>query len=153
VEGINRNEWYPSRFDQTHNLSLTAFYQTQKRWSFSANFAYITGTPATFANGGYYQQGFFIPHNSNETRNNARIPDYHRMDISATLEGKKNEERRWQGRWVFSVYNLYNRRNAFSVYQRQDENRTVIGEPIKTGAFQLSVIGNFIPAVAYNFEF
>jgi len=153
LDGINRNDWYPTRFDQTHNLSLTAFYQTKKRWSFSANFSFISGTPITFANGGYYQQGYFVPHNSNETRNNARIPDYHRMDISATLEGKKNKNRRWQDRWVFSVYNLYNRRNAFSVYQRQDNNRTPIGEPVSTGAYQLSVIGSIIPAVAYNFEF
>ncbi|MFK7932574.1 MAG: carboxypeptidase-like regulatory domain-containing protein [Saprospiraceae bacterium] len=153
VDGINNQEWYPSRFDQTHNLSLTAFYQTSKRWSFSANFAYITGTPVTFANAGYYQQGYFVPHNSEQTRNNSRIPNYHRMDISATLEGKKNEERRWQGRWVFSVYNVYNRRNAFSVFQRQENNRTQVSMPVSTAAYQLSVIGSLIPAVAYNFEF
>ncbi len=153
VEGINNEEWYPSRFDQTHNLSLTGFYQASKRWSLSANFAYITGTPVTFANGGYYQQGYYIPHNSDLTRNSSRIPDYHRMDFSATLEGKKNETRRRQGRWVFSVYNLYNRRNAFSVYQRQDNNRTAVGAPVSTAAYQLSVVGSFLPAVAYNFEF
>jgi hypothetical protein len=153
VDGINKNGWYPSRFDQTQNLSITAFYDTGKRWSFSANFAYITGTPVTFANGGYYQQGYYVPHNSESTRNNSRIPDYHRMDFAAILEGKKNKERRWQGRWVFSVYNAYNRRNSFSVYQRQDNNRTAVGAPVSTSAYQLSVIGNFIPAVAYNFEF
>jgi hypothetical protein len=75
------------------------------------------------------------------------------MDFAAILEGKKNKERRWQGRWVFSVYNAYNRRNSFSVYQRQDNNRTAVGAPVSTSAYQLSVIGNFIPAVAYNFEF
>lgn len=153
VDGVNGNNWYPSRFDQTHNLSLTAFYQTKKRWSFSANFTYVTGTPTTFANGGYYQHGYFIPHNSNETRNNARIPDYHRLDLSATLEGKKNKDRRWQGRWVFSLYNVYNRRNAFSIFQRQDNNRPLVGQPIKSSAYRLSVIGSIIPAVAYNFEF
>lgn len=153
VEGINKDEWYPSRFDQTHNLSLTGFYQASKRLSLSANFAYISGTPVTFANGGYYQQGYYIPHNSEETRNNSRIPAYHRADVSATLEGKKNEEHRWKGRWVFSVYNLYNRRNAFSVYQRQDNNRTAIGAPVSTSAYQLSVIGSIVPAIAYNFEF
>lgn len=153
VEGINKDEWYPSRFDQAHNLSLTGFYQASKRLSFSANFAYISGTPVTFANGGYYQQGYYIPHNSEETRNNSRIPAYHRADVSATLEGKRNEDRRWKGRWVFSVYNLYNRRNAFSVYQRQDNNRTAIGAPVSTSAYQLSVIGSIVPAIAYNFEF
>ena len=41
VEGINNGEWYPSRFDQTHNLSLTGFYELNERWSFSANLALI----------------------------------------------------------------------------------------------------------------
>ena len=48
VDGINRNEWYPSRFDQTHNMSITAFYETKSRWTFSANFTAISGTPITF---------------------------------------------------------------------------------------------------------
>lgn len=153
TEGINNGEWYPSRFDQTHNLSLTGFYETKKRWSFSANFSLISGTPVSFANGGYYQQGFFIPHNSNETRNNARIPAYHRLDVSATLEGKKNKDRRWQGQWVFSIYNVYGRRNAFSVYQRQSQDRIGAGTPVTTEAVQLSVFGSMIPSVSYNFEF
>jgi hypothetical protein len=153
TNGINQDEWYPSRFDQTHNLSLTGFYETKKRWSFSANFSYISGTPISFANGGYYQQGFYIPHNSNESRNNARIPNYHRLDLSATLEGKKNPDRRWQGQWVFSIYNVYSRRNAFSVYQRQETDRIAVGAPVTTEAIQLSVVGSMIPSVSYNFEF
>ena len=153
VEGVNGNDWYPSRFDQTHNLSLTSFYETGKRWSFSANFVVISGTPTTFPTSRFEQQGYVIPHNGNDTRNNVRIPTYHRLDVSATLEGKKNKERRWQGQWVFSVYNVYNRRNPFSIYFQQDANRPAIGQPVTTDAVQLSVIGNFIPSVSYNFEF
>jgi len=37
IEGINLGEWYPSRFDQTHNFSITGFYELSKRWSLSAN--------------------------------------------------------------------------------------------------------------------
>ncbi|MEO1259040.1 MAG: TonB-dependent receptor [Bacteroidota bacterium] len=153
VEGINRGEWYPNRFDQTHNLSLTGFYELNKRLSFSANFAIISGTPTTFPTSRFEQQGYVIPHNANDTRNNVRIPTYHRLDVSATLEGKKNEERRWQGQWVFSVYNLYNRRNPFSIYFAQEDGRIPTGTPVNTEAVQLSVIGNFIPSVSYNFEF
>lgn len=153
VEGVNENDWYPSRFDQTHNLSLTAFYEPGKRWTFSSNFVLISGTPTTFPTSRFEQQGFVIPHNANNTRNNVRIPVYHRLDLSATLEGKKNDERRWQGQWVFSIYNVYSRRNPFSIFFRQDQNRVPLGQTVNTEAVRLSVIGNFIPAVSYNFEF
>ncbi len=153
VEGINGGEWYPSRFDQTHNLSITAFYELNKRWSFSSNFALISGTPTTFPTSRFEQQGYVVPHNANDTRNNVRIPTYHRLDISATLEGKKNDQRRWQGQWVFSIYNLYSRRNPFSIFFRQDQNRVLPEQPITTDAIRLSVIGNFIPSVSYNFKF
>ena len=44
VEGINMDDWYPNRFDQTHNLTLAAFYDlTGTRWSFSSNFVVNTG--------------------------------------------------------------------------------------------------------------
>jgi hypothetical protein len=62
------------------------------------------------------------------------------------LQGKKNETRRWQGECVFLVYNVYSRRNAFSIFTRQT------GNGVKE-AVRLSVFGNYIPAVAYNFKF
>ncbi len=146
IEGINNNTWYPSRYDQTHNLSLTGFYEANDRWTFSANFVMISGTPTTFPTNRYIQQGYVIPNNSLESRNNVRIPLYHRLDISATLQGKKNPQRRWQGEWVFSIYNLYSKRNPFSIFFRQ-------GNANVTEAIRLSVIGNFIPSVSYNFKF
>ncbi|MEZ5040232.1 MAG: TonB-dependent receptor [Saprospiraceae bacterium] len=153
VEGVNGDDWYPSRFDQTHNMSFTAFYEPGKRWSFSSNFVLISGTPTTFPTSRFEQQGYVIPHNANNTRNNIRIPVYHRLDLSATLEGKKNEERRWQSQWVFSIYNVYSQKNPFSIFFRQDQNRILADQLVNTEAVRLSVIGNFIPSVAYNFKF
>lgn len=146
VEGINNSTWYPSRFDQTHNLSLTGFYEAGKRWTFSANFVMISGTPTSFPTNRFLQQGYIIPNNSLETRNNVRIPLYHRLDISATLQGKKNPDRRYQSEWVFSIYNLYSKRNPFSIFFRQQNDAV-------TEAIRLSVIGNFVPSVSYNFKF
>lgn len=146
VDGINRGEWYASRYDQTHNLSVTTFYDLNKRWSFSTNFVLNTGTPTTFPTTRIEQQGYIIPINVNDDRNNVRIPVYHRLDISATLQGKKNDQRRWQGEWVFSIYNVYAKRNPFSIYTQQ-----AIGG--NTEAVRLSVIGSFIPSVSYNFKF
>jgi len=148
VNGINRDEWYPTRFDRGHNLSIVSSYELSKKWSFSANFVFSSGTPATFPTNRYEIQGVVLPHNDKDARNNYRIPNYHRLDISATLTPRKNENRKFKGEWVFSVYNVYNRRNPFSIYFEQDEV-----DPRVTNAVRFSVIGNFVPAVSYNFNF
>lgn len=152
--GVNSNEYYPSRFDQTHNFNLTGFYELSDRATLSATFVYNTGTPVTLASAGYYQLGYFIPENEGGGRNNFRVPDYHRLDVSVTLDPKKeNADKRWQGQWIFGVYNLYGRRNALTVSGTQSDGRPVLGQPIMTEANQLSVIGSIIPSVSYNFKF
>ncbi|MEM9527507.1 MAG: TonB-dependent receptor [Bacteroidota bacterium] len=154
IQGINNNEWYPSRFDQTHAFNITGFYELNYRTTLSATFVYNTGTPLTLASSGYYQQGYFVPHNEANGRNNFRIPDYHRLDVSITLDPRKKKAgRRWQGQWVFGVYNLYARRNPFSVYGVQLEDRPLLGQPVNTEAIKLSVVGSVIPSVSYNFKF
>ena len=153
VNGINNNEWFDSRFDQRHNFSTTAFYELNKWVTFSANFVLNSGTPATFPSDRFTQQGYVIPNVSSNSRNNVRIPAYHRLDISATIKGKEKEGKRFKSEWVIGVYNVYNRRNPFSIFFRQETDRPVPGQAINTEAVQLSVIGSFIPSVSYNFSF
>ncbi|MBX2815812.1 MAG: TonB-dependent receptor [Saprospiraceae bacterium] len=153
VPGINASEWYPSRFDQLHNLTLSLFYELNKKWSFSSTFTYLSGTPTTFATSRFEQQGYVVPHNANDVRNNVRIPDYHRLDIAATWVPGRKPDKKWQGEWVFSIYNLYQRRNAFSVYFRQQEGRVLADQPTNTEAIRLSVVGSMIPSISYNFKF
>lgn len=154
VPGINGNDWYPSRFDQTHNFSLTLFYELSDRWTFSSNFVLNSGTPATFPTSRVEVQGYVIPYNSSESRNNVRIPAYHRLDVAATYTPKKKKvDRKWQGEWVFSIYNVYNRRNPFSIYFQQNSIRQAVNQPVNTEAIRFSVIGSLIPSVSYNFKF
>jgi hypothetical protein len=153
VMGINNDEWYPSRFDQTHNLSMTAFYELSKRVTLSANFVYNTGTPTTFVTTRFEQQGYVVPNSDANERNNVRIPDYHRLDLSITIDPKPNSTKRWKGQWVIGVYNVYSRRNPFTIFFRQDTDRIPVGNPINTEAVRLSVVGNFIPSISYNFKF
>ena len=156
TEGINNGTWYPTRFDQLHNLKVAAFYELSDRWTLSSNFTFLSGTPATFPTSRFEMQEYLIPHNAFATRNNFRIPDYHRLDISATWYGKKfrkGQERKNRDYWVFGVYNLYARRNPFSIYFSQGTERQPIGSPIETFATRVSIIGTIIPAVSYNFEF
>lgn len=157
VDGINRNEWYAARFDQTHNIKLSGFYDLTKRWSASANFTFVSGTPSTFPTSRFVVQGMLIPYNAQDSRNNVRLPAYHRLDLSFRLEGKtikqNGKARKNSDYWVFGVYNLYARRNPFSIYFTQGKDRVAQGAPINSEARQLSIIGTVIPSVSYNFKF
>ena len=156
VDGINNNRWYPTRFDQTHNLKVAAFYETPGRWSFSANFSLISGTPTTFPTSRFQIQDYTVPLNYFDSRNNVRIPVFHRLDLSATLQGKsvrRGKNRKNEDYWVFSIYNAYARRNPFSIYFSQIDDRPLPGEPSETKATQVSIIGTLIPSVSYNFRF
>lgn len=157
IDGINKGNWYPTRFDQRHNLKLTGFYELNKRWSASASFTFTTGTPTTFPTSRYIIQGVLVPHNNNESRNNVRLANYHRLDISFRLEGRKTKAdgtpRKNTDYWVFGIYNLYGRRNQFSVNFSQKEGRYQPGEYIPSQANQLAIIGSPIPSVSYNFNF
>lgn len=157
VNGINNNDWYATRFNQTHNLKVAAFYDINKRWSFSANFVYTSGTPTTFPTSRYVSQGILVPYNSNDQRNNVNLPAFHRLDISFRMEGRKirsnGKERKNSDYWVFGIYNVYARQNPFSIYFSQNDQRVPQGQAISSQATQLAIIGSLVPSVSYNFKF
>lgn len=157
VDGINNTEWYPARYDQRHNLKVVGYYELSQRWTLSANFTYLSGTPTTFPTDRYTQQNYLIPYNAFESRGNVRIPSFHRLDISATLNGRKykrnGELRKNTDYWVFGFYNVYARRNPFSIYFSQGTDRPALDMPIDSYATQVSIVGTIIPAVSYNFNF
>jgi len=146
VNGINYNNWYSARFDRPHNLVLVGSYALTQTWQLGATFTYITGTPTTLPVGKVVVDGYTFP--LVDGRNNTRIPDYHRLDFSATLQRPKRKY--YQGEWVFSVYNVYGRRNAFGVYAKPGDNFNTQGS---TEIRRISLFGSFIPGVTYNFKF
>lgn len=148
VRGISNGDWFLSKYDRTHNVNTVLVYDLNKRFSFSANFVYMTGTPATFPNVKLEIQGYVIPYNTDGTRNNYRNTSYNRLDLGITYNFKSNERKRWKSTLVLSVYNVYNRRNAFSIYFRQNPDY-----PVNTEAVRYSVIGSIVPAITYNFKF
>lgn len=142
--GINSGEWYKTPYDRLHDMSISALYELNKKWSFGAIFTLQSGRPTTYPNGYYDYQGIKIPNYG--LRNEERLPLYHHLDISAVLTPTKNKDRKWQGEWVFSFYNIYNRKNAASISFRQDKDSAV------NEAVRLSIFG-IIPSVTYNFKF
>jgi hypothetical protein len=144
--GINNGEWYSTPFDKTHDFSINASYELNKKWKFNSNFVFQTGQPANYPVGQYEVQGLNVPIYDGNRRNADRLPAYHRLDISATLTPDKNKNRNWQGEWVFGVYNLYGRDNAASLAFRQNR------ETLRNEAIQTSIFG-IVPSVTYNFKF
>jgi hypothetical protein len=142
--GINNGEWYRAGYDKTHNLSITGSYQLTNKWSFGGIFALQSGQPATYPVGQYQYGDINIPVFGG--RNAERLPAYHHLDVSATYVPKPDKKKGWQGEWVFSIYNLYNRMNAASITFRQNTDTG------SNEAVRLSIFG-MIPSVTYNFKF
>jgi hypothetical protein len=143
INGINNNRWYNARQDRTHEVSIVGSYQLSKKWVISANWVFYTGDAVTFPAGKYRvndQTVFYYTE-----RNAHRMPDYHRLDLGATLELKK--KKRWSSELSFSLYNAYGRENAYAINFRDNED-----DPNKTEAVQFALF-RFIPSISYNFKF
>jgi len=143
--GISNGEWYNNPQDKTHDLSVVAFYMHNDKWSFSSIFVYATGIPTNYPIAKYVYEGITIPHYSG--RNQERLPDYHRLDFAATLRPRKNKDRNWKTEWVFSIYNIYNRKNVSSLYFRESRDNEGLTEAVQLSIFPI------IPSVSYNFKF
>ncbi len=144
IPGINNGEFYSSNFDKPHNLVFTLNWNPNQRNTLTANFTYGTGRPITAPVGNYRSEnGLTVPVYSD--RNSVRIPDYHRLDLAYTLGKGYNEKRTLQTSWTVSLYNVYARKNAFSVYYTQSPDQTNV-------ANRLAVLGTIFPAITLNIE-
>ena len=142
-DGVDNGVVYPSRYDRTHDISVVASYTISERLTVAATWVYNTGNAVTFPSGKYEFGGETI--NFYTERNGYRMPAYHRGDLSLTLDGKKRDK--FNSSWNLSIYNIYNRMNAYSISFRDSETA-----PGTTEAVQLSLFG-IIPAITWNFKF
>jgi len=155
---VNRGEWYSAKQDRTHDLSIVGMLTLSERVKLSSTFVYYTGNAVTFPTGKYEIDNQTV--NLYSDRNGSRMPNYHRMDIGLTLEGKKYKEvknfetgeiekvkKKMESNWNFSVYNVYGRQNAYSISFRENEDN-----PTQTEIVQLSLF-KMIPSISYNFKF
>ena len=146
IAGINNGNPYPSTYDRTHDLSVVTNYDINQRFSLSANWIFSTGNPVTYPVAKYDVQGNTLFYYSD--RNSHRIPSYHRLDLSLNYDFKKNEFRRFKQSINVSLYNVYARRNAYSIsFKPNKDNASVIE------AVRLSIVGSIIPSITYNINF
>lgn len=143
ISDINGGDWYPVKYDRTHDISVVGMYKLNDKWSFSASWVYNTGDAVTFPSGKYVIEDQIV--NMYTERNGYRMPDYHRLDLGATYTNKKRKK--YESSWNFSIYNAYARENAYTITFQEKE-----GSPNEMEASQLSLF-KIIPSITYNFKF
>jgi hypothetical protein len=149
--GINNGAYYSTNYDKPHNIAITGNYQISEKWSIAANFIYQSGRPITYPELKYSFNGISVPEYSE--RNAHRMPDYHRLDVAATLKGKQTK--RWKGQWVFGIYNVYNRQNAANITFKETLTNNNSETGLGTGnnkAYKLTYFG-LVPSISYEFKF
>ena len=152
IEGVNMGNEFKANYDRRNVVNIQAAYDYSARWTFGGTFSYSTGRPITVTSG-KYEMGTYIPDVITE-RNGYILPAFHRLDLAATLTPKGNTNRRWKGQWIFAVYNVYNRKNPFTVYTRtkQDSEGNPVGDGTEKEA-RMVYLFPIMPSVTYNFKF
>lgn len=143
LETINRGDWYPSNFDKPHNFSMVTRYRFGAFTTMSTVLTVSTGRPLTTPGGKWTYQGQVL--GAFNERNNGRIPDYHRLDVSLQFKWP-SPHKVLAGQWTLAVYNIYGRKNAFSVFFKD-----TLGAPPQP--FRVSVIGAPFPSLSYEITF
>jgi hypothetical protein len=144
--GLNNGEEFPARFDRRHDLSLVGTYRFNDRWTFGGTLVYGTGQATTLPLRRYYLEG--TVNYQYGARNSFRMQPTHRLDLSATLEGK--EQKQIQSSWTFSIYNVYGRRNPFLYYV--DNEGSTTEQSVTLQAKKISIIPFPLPSVTWNFS-
>jgi len=140
---VNGGAYYPSNFDKPHDVTLVGNYRINRRFSTSLNFNYSTGRPITLPLSKYFYNNAIRVYYSD--RNAYRVPDYYRVDVAINFEGNHKVKKLAHSSWTIGVYNLTGRRNPYSVYFQSQGGRI--------NGYQLSIFGQPIPTVTYNFRF
>ncbi len=143
---INRGQEFAAKFDRRHDLSVVSTYDYNKKWSFSAVFVFGTGNSVTLPVSWYVING--QPVYDYGPRNWYRMTPYHRLDISATMQGKKSKK--FESSWNFAIYNVYNRHNPYFIYF--DTEGSLESGYLKNTAKQVSLFP-ILPSITWNFKF
>jgi CarboxypepD_reg-like domain/TonB-dependent Receptor Plug Domain len=136
---------FPSRFDRPNDIALVLNYDINARWNVGATFIYGTGSPYTPIKSVYFIG--LNPTTEYGNRNTARLPDYHRADLSVSYKIDP-ETKPFSSTLVLSIYNVYNRKNVFFTYTNPETNQQTGAITLKSYKVSLFPI---IPSITWNF--
>jgi hypothetical protein len=141
-EKVNGGKYFPANYDKPHDIKIVTNSKLSRRFNMSTIFVYNTGRPITFPVAFYNFYNTSRIYYSN--RNEYRMPDYMRLDLSATLNGNLKARKLNHSSFTFMIYNVLGRRNPYSIFFK-NEGGMVQG-------YQMSIFGQPIFMVTYNFK-
>jgi len=142
-ESVNNGEFFPASYDKPHDFTVLSNWKFSRRFSISGNLTYSTGRPVTFPIAKYSYGGTDRLHYSD--RNQFRIPNYFRFDLSISLEGNHKIRKLNHSSWTFAIYNVTSRDNVYSIY--------FVSKDGVVKGYKLSIFAEAIPTISYNFRF
>lgn len=149
---LNGGRPFYAKYDRRHDISITVAHRFSDRIDIGATWVYNTGHCATlalqqFMNTGISELPTVGTHDYVPSRNNYRFEPYHRLDLGVNFNKVKRHGVRT---WNISIYNVYNRMNAFVVYPSSEWDQA-------TGSDRQSLakltIFPIIPSVSYSYKF
>lgn len=129
-------DFYASH-DVTHEFKSVVTYKW-RNWDLGATWIFATGKAYTSPEGGYeltLLDGTTADYINVSVKNGNRLPNYHRLDLSATLNFKVGESS--PASLGFSLFNTYNRANVWYM-----EYEIVDKEVIETPVYFLGITPN-----------
>lgn len=159
-EGVNFGKWYPYKFDRRHDFSLVMSHEFSDKFDIGLTWVYGTGNNMTFLESRYpsvningningIDEGSVGEIEYYPTRNNLRLPAYHRLDLGLNFHKKK----KWGDRTIsVGAYNVYNRKNPFFL-SVNDKIEIQNGAPTSTRVVQQTSLFPIIPSISYKFKF
>ena len=149
-QNINGGSWYPQRYDRRHNLNLVYEQKLSKKWTLNADFVFQTGSVVTVPTAVFKNQDGF-PTTLYTLRNNARLPNYHRLDLA--FSRKYTTKRGREAKWSFSMYNVYGQRNPFALNYTLGINNLPNGGKSYFSKTSLDSPFRFIPGLNWSIKF
>ena len=155
TNGVNNGQDFHPNYDRRHNLTVVVIHQLNARINLTASFIYTSGNRTTLPLGRFGVQD--IPGASTSIdprpvpiypdRNSYQLIPYHRLDLGVVYKigTRLNQD------LTLSIYNAYNRRNAYFVFFDTVRDKATD----RTIGFRAQQVSLFpiIPSLTYNFRF
>ena len=151
---LNDGMWFASKYDRRHDFNFLVSYQLNKNWTLSAAWFFQSGHRVTLpvakipANEAVNYDSFAF-----DGIYNFKLPNYHRLDLSAKWEktSVKNKNINWQVR--FDVYNAYYRRNINAIDFQPSDVLDSDGKIIAKKGVRGTSLFPLIPSVNIGLKF
>ncbi|MFA6794767.1 MAG: TonB-dependent receptor [Proteiniphilum sp.] len=151
---INQGKRYPAKQDNRHKINAVFMHKFNRKFDLNLSWIYATGNWTTLPEEEYINMhGVKEPYI--ERRNNYKMPNYQRLDLSFNYYRYKKKGR--MGIWNISIYNTYAHHNSFLVLPSEKfapNPDTVDGYPQQsTPAYQSYSLFPIIPSFSYTYKF